>query len=47
MNQESASKVLVYYIRKLWEKAGLRWDADNEAEVRGIVNDIIRAAIEP
>lgn len=45
--KERARMVLVYYLRTLWQKAGLKWDADTEAEVRGIVDDIVQAANEP
>ena len=45
--RECAQRTLVFYVRTAWEKAGLKWEADNESEVRGIVDDIIQAAIEP
>lgn len=41
---ERATRVLVYYLRTAWERAGLKWERDNESEVRGIVTDIVTAA---
>jgi hypothetical protein len=28
----------------MWEAAGLRWDSDNDAEIAGIVSDLVAAA---
>lgn len=36
-----AKRLLNYYIRKAWEAGGLHWDSDNEAEVEGIVDDLV------
>lgn len=41
-NIAEAKRVLNHYIRKAWEASGLRWDSDNEAEVDGIVDDLVR-----
>ena len=43
MATANAERVLIYYIRTVWERSGLKWDSDNEAEVRGIVEDILQA----
>jgi len=40
---ERAARVLVYYLKMLWERSGLEWTADNESEVRGIVEDLLTA----
>lgn len=39
---EHAKSNLVWYIRTLWEAAGLTWSADNTAEVEDIVDSIMR-----
>ena len=39
--EKQAADMLVWYLRKLWERSGLKWDSDNDAEVRGIVEDIV------
>jgi hypothetical protein len=44
---KQAADTLAWYFRKLYERAGLQWDSDNEAEMRGIVDDIVQAAVEP
>ena len=41
---DRASRILVYYIRTLWERSGMKWDSDNESEVRGVIEDILAAA---
>lgn len=41
---ERAARVLVYYVRTIWQRAGLEWTSDNESEVRGIIEDTIEAA---
>ncbi len=35
-----ASDTLVHYIKMLFLEAGLRWNEDNESEVRSIIEDI-------
>ena len=42
--QERAEDLLVFYIRHVWEAAGLRWQGDNEAEVRSVVDAVLAAA---
>lgn len=41
---DRAARVLVYYLKTLWERAGMEWTADNEAEVRSIIEDVLGAA---
>lgn len=41
-----ARRVLAYYLKTLWLRAGLKWDYENQAEVEGIVDDILSAARE-
>lgn len=38
-----AAHVLVYYLKTLWERSGMEWTADNETEVRSIVEDLMIA----
>lgn len=38
-----AAHLLNFYLRQVYEAAGLRWTTDNEAEVMGIVDDLIDA----
>lgn len=45
--KKEAADILVHYFRQVYEKAGLGWSSDNEVEVRGIVDDLVQAAIEP
>ena len=42
-----AKRLLAHYLRTVWERAGLKWDADNQAEVEDIVDLLIEAATEP
>lgn len=42
--RERAIAVLIHYFRTAFEAAGLGWTADNETEVRDIVENILRAA---
>lgn len=37
MRRERAERLLRHYLKLAWEKAGLRWDGDNDAEVRELV----------
>ncbi len=39
-DRREVSNMLVFYFKTVWEKAGLKWEFDNESEVRGIVNVI-------
>lgn len=36
----NAERALKFYFRKAWEKAGLNYDSDNDAEIGGIIDDI-------
>lgn len=47
MNRENAKKLLCHYFKLVFERSGLKWDSDNEAEVREIVDLMIVAALEP
>ena len=40
-----AQKSLVYYFKRVWEEAGLRWDSDNQGEIEALVEDIISATL--
>ncbi len=35
---EDAKRLLTHYFRMVWEKAGLKWDSDNDAEVEDIID---------
>lgn len=41
----SAASILAYYLRKTWERAGLGWTADNEAEIEEAMQEIVEAAV--
>jgi hypothetical protein len=43
-SRDAAKNTLVFYFQMLAEKAGIKWDSDNVAEVGGIVDDILDAA---
>jgi hypothetical protein len=43
--RERAEDLLVWYVRKAWEAAGLKWDSDNDSEVRVIVDSVLDAAL--
>jgi len=43
-SREQAVKLLTHYIQVAWTRAGLKWDSDNEAEIREAVESIIDAA---
>ena len=43
--RERAEDLLVFYVRKAWEAAGLKWDSDNDSEVRSIVDAALDAAL--
>lgn len=40
-----ATQLLTHYLATVWQRAGLRWDSDNQAEVTEIV-DLIFDAID-
>ena len=37
---DEAKHLLNHYMQEAWEKAGLKWDADNSVEVDGIIDAI-------
>ena len=43
-SRAAAKGTLIFYFKMLAEKAGINWDTDNEAEVGGIIDDILDAA---
>ena len=45
-NAMKASDNLVHYFKTAFEASGLRWDSDNEAEVREIVENLVTEIIE-
>lgn len=40
MSSERAADMLVYYFRLALTRAGVQWNEDNEAEIRGIVDSL-------
>lgn len=42
--REQAVDTLQYYLRTVYEAAGLKWTSDNNSEVAGIVDDLIDAS---
>lgn len=40
---DRAEQLLRYYLRTVWEAAGMSWDEDNDAEVGGIVDALCAA----
>lgn len=40
----AAVGLLTFYLKRLWEKAGLTWDSDNDAELEILVDNLIAAA---
>jgi hypothetical protein len=40
---DKAADLLVFYMAKAWESAGLTWQGDNDSEVRAIVDLIVDA----
>lgn len=42
--REQAVKLLTHYIQVAWTRAGVKWDSDNEAEIREAVEVIIDAS---
>ena len=40
MNRSVAKSALIFYIKTLWQAAGLNWTADNQAEVCSIIDAI-------
>ena len=41
---ERAGDLLIFYLARVWEKAGLGWEADNSAEIRDLVDQLIDAS---
>jgi len=44
--KDQATKLLVHYFQLMFEKAGVPFERDNDAEIRDIVNNLLRAAKE-
>jgi hypothetical protein len=44
-DRETAIRLLRHYLRLPWERAGLRWDGDNEGEIEALVDCLIGAAV--
>jgi hypothetical protein len=44
---DDAADLLIFYMRRVWEEAGLNWQSDNSAEMRTLVDKLIQAAGEP
>lgn len=40
MSADRAADMLVYYFRLALTRAGVHWNEDNEAEIRGIVDSL-------
>lgn len=45
--RDDAADLLIWYMRKAWEAAGLTWEADNSAEMRNAVDRLMDAAGAP
>lgn len=43
---EQAKRTLVHYMQSIAEKAGVHMDSDCRAEIEGIVDNIIAAAVQ-
>lgn len=41
--QDNAAKKLKHYFQLAFQKSGLTWDSDNDAEIDDLVDDLIRA----
>lgn len=37
-----AKEILVHYFETVWRQAGLNWTSDNQAEIEGAVDDLVR-----
>jgi hypothetical protein len=44
-SRQQAENLLVHYISRAWEAAGLNWDSDNDSEVRLIVDNLTEVAV--
>ena len=44
MSSEYAATILIHYIRRAHEAAGLKWDGENSAEIEEAVGLIVNAA---
>lgn len=45
--RKNAVEGLIWYFKRVFQKAGLPWDRDNDREIERIVDHIVQAAIEP
>ena len=43
MNEKA--KTLKYYFRTLFEKSGLEWTSDNDAEIESIIEEIVKESV--
>ena len=43
---DEAADLLIFYMRRVWEQAGLGWESDNSAEIRNLVDHLATAARE-
>lgn len=42
-HSDEAADLLIFYMRRVWEEAGLTWDSDNSSEMRELVDHLIIA----
>jgi len=45
-HQAEATRLLIHFMKTVWRKAGLKWDANNETGCRLIVAELLAAAKE-
>ena len=43
---DAAADLLIFYMRRVWEAAGLDWESDNSAEIRNLVDRLFDGARE-
>jgi hypothetical protein len=43
---DEAADLLIFYMRRAWEQAGLSWEPDNSAEIRNLVDRLADGARE-
>ena len=43
-HQIEATRLLIHFMKTVWRKAGLKWDANNETGCRLIVAELLAAA---
>lgn len=42
---QCAAGTLMHYVNRVFASNGLRWDTDNAAEIHGVVDAIVEAAV--